>query len=55
MKMNEFMTALETHLTTQQPNYPNNAEWTGPVRQGVSLLREAPGFAGEYIKSSTYA
>ena len=22
MKMNEFMTALQTHLTTQQPNYP---------------------------------
>jgi len=26
MKMNEFMTALQTHLTTQQPIYPDNAE-----------------------------
>ena len=26
MKMNEFMTALQTHLETQQPNYPDNAE-----------------------------
>ena len=26
MKMNEFLTALQTHLATQQPNYPNNAE-----------------------------
>ena len=26
MKMNEFMTALQTHLDTQQPNYPDNAE-----------------------------
>ena len=26
MKMNEFMTALQTPLATQQPNYPDNAE-----------------------------
>ena len=26
MTMNEFMTALQTHLATQQPNYPDNAE-----------------------------
>ena len=26
MKMNEFMTALQTHLATQQPNYPDNAD-----------------------------
>ena len=26
MKMNEFMTALRTHLATQQPNYPDNTE-----------------------------
>ena len=26
MKMNEFMTALQTHLTNQQPNYPDNAQ-----------------------------
>ena len=26
MKMNEFMTALRTHLANWQPNYPNNAE-----------------------------
>ena len=26
MKMNEFMAVLQTHLATQQPNYPDNAE-----------------------------
>ena len=26
MKMNEFMTALQTHLVTLQPNFPDNAE-----------------------------
>ena len=26
MKMNEFMTALQTHLANQQPNFPDNAE-----------------------------
>ena len=26
MKMNEFMTALQTHLANQQPSYPENAE-----------------------------
>ena len=26
MKMNEFMTVLQTHLATQQPNYPDNAQ-----------------------------
>ena len=26
MKMNEFMTVLQIHLATQQPNYPDNAE-----------------------------
>ena len=26
MMMNEFMAALQTHLATQQPNYPDNAE-----------------------------
>ena len=26
MKMNEFMIVLQTHLATQQPNYPDNAE-----------------------------
>ena len=26
MKMNEFMTALQTHLANQQPNYPDNAQ-----------------------------
>ena len=26
MKMNEFMTALQTHLATQQPIYPDTAE-----------------------------
>ena len=26
MKMNEFMTTLQTYLAIQQPNYPDNAE-----------------------------
>ena len=26
MKMNEFMTALQTHLANQQPNHPDNAQ-----------------------------
>ena len=26
MKMKEFMTALQTHLATQQQNFPDNAE-----------------------------
>ena len=26
MKMNEFMTAHQTHLATRQPNFPDNAE-----------------------------
>ena len=26
MKMNEFMTTLQSHLATQQSNYPDNAE-----------------------------
>ena len=26
MKMNEFMTALQNHLATQQTNYPDNAD-----------------------------
>ena len=26
MQMNEFMTAIQTHLTNQQPNYPDHAE-----------------------------
>ena len=26
MKMNEYMTALQTHLSTLQPNYPYNSE-----------------------------
>ena len=26
MTMNEFMTALQTHLASQQPNSPDNAE-----------------------------
>ena len=26
MKTNEFMAALQTHLATQQPNYPDNVE-----------------------------
>ena len=49
MKMNEFMTALETHLTTQQPNYPNNAESILEVL--FDSYNESSGFDNAAIKA----
>ena len=49
MKMNEFMTALQTHLTTQQPNYPNNAESILEVL--FDAYNESSGFDNVAIKA----
>ena len=49
MKMNEFMTALQTHLATQQPNYPNNAESILEVL--FDAYNESGGFDNTAIKA----
>ena len=49
MKMNEFMTALQNQLTTQQPNYPNNAENILEVL--FDAYNESSGFDNAAIKS----
>ena len=49
MKMNEFMTALETHLAIQQPNYPNNAESVLEVL--FDAYNESSGFDNKAIKA----
>ena len=49
MKMNEFMTALQTHLATQQPNYPNNAERILEVL--FDAYNESGGFDNAAIKA----
>ena len=49
MKMNEFMTALQTHLTTQQPNYPDNAESILEVL--FDAYNESSGFDNAAIKA----
>ena len=49
MKMNEFMTALQTHLATQQPNYPSNAESILEVL--FDAYNESSGFDNAAIKS----
>ena len=49
MKMNEFMTALQTHLDTQQPNYPDNAESILDVL--FDAYNESSGFDNAAIKS----
>ena len=49
MKMNEFMTALQTHLATQQPNYPDNAESVLEVL--FDAYNESSGFDNETIKA----
>ena len=49
MKMNEFMTALQTSLATQQPNYPNNAESILEVL--FDAYNESSGFDNAAIKS----
>ena len=49
MKMNEFMTALQTLLDTQQPNYPDNAENILEVL--FDAYNESSGFDNETIKA----
>lgn len=49
MKMNEFMTALQTHLTNQQPNYPDNAESILEVL--FDAYNESSGFDNAAIKA----
>ena len=49
MKMNEFMTALQTHLDTQQPNYPDNAESILEVL--FDAYNESSGFDNAAIKA----
>ena len=49
MKMNEFMTALQNHLVTQQPNYPDNAESILEVL--FDAYNESSGFDNAEIKA----
>ena len=49
MKMNEFMTALQTHLITLQPNYPDNAESILEVL--FDAYNESNGFDNTAIKA----
>ena len=49
MKMNEFTTALQTHLATRQPNYPNNAESILEVL--FDAYNESSGFDNAAIKA----
>ena len=49
MKMNEFMTALQTHLAIQQPKYPNNA---GSILEVLfDAYNESSGFDNAAIKA----
>ena len=49
MKMNEFLTALHTHLANQQPDYPNNAESILEVL--FDAYNESSGFDNAAIKA----
>ena len=49
MKMNEFMTALRTHLANQQPSYPDNAESILEVL--FDAYNESSGFDNAAIKA----
>ena len=49
MKMNEFMTALQTHLVNQQSNYPDNAESILEVL--FDAYNESSGFDNATIKA----
>ena len=49
MKMNEFMTVLQTHLATQQPNYPDNVESILEVL--FDAYNESSGFDNATIKA----
>ena len=48
-KMNEFMTALQTHLETLQPNYPDNAQ--SILKVLFDAYNESSGFDNAAIKS----
>ena len=48
MKMNEFMIALQTHLATQQPNYPDNAE--SILEMLFNVYTEFNGFDNQIIR-----
>ena len=49
MKMNKFMTALQTHLTNQPPNYPDNAQSILEVL--FDAYNESSGFDNAAIKA----
>ena len=49
MKMNEFMTAIQNHLATQKPNYPDNAESILEVL--FDAYNESSGFDNAAIKA----
>ena len=49
MKMNEFMTALRTHLATQKLIYPNNAE--SILELLFDAYNESAGFDNAAIKA----
>ena len=49
MKMNEFMTVLQTHLANQQPNFPDNAESILEVL--FDAYNESNGFDNAAIKA----
>ena len=49
MEMNEFMTVLDTHLATRQPNYPDNAESILEVL--FDAYNESSGFDNAVIKA----
>ena len=49
MKMNEFMTALQTHLADQQPNYPDDAQSILEVL--FDTYNESSGFDNAAIKA----
>ena len=49
MMMNDFMTALQTHLATQQPNCPDNAESILEVL--FDTYNESSGFDNAAIKA----
>lgn len=49
MKMNEFMTALQTHLAAQQPKYPDNAQSILEVL--FDAYNERSGFDNATIKA----
>ena len=49
MKMNEFLTALQTHLAAQRPNYPDNTESILEVL--FDAYNESSGFDNAAIKA----